>query len=159
VHCVLDVEQSHHADTERDVAGGGANLFEHLLAERVGRQDAGGVAGVNTGLLDVLHDAADPHLMAVAERVHVHLDSVLKEAVKEDRGTCPRLGCGGWRSGVATYLRVHVVGVGIAGGRLTTEIVGEPVGRVDDLHRAAAEHIGGAHEQRVADVLRLLERL
>ena len=58
---------------------------EHLVAERVRRQHAGRVAGVDAGLLDVLHDPADPDVVAVAERVDVDLDRVLEEAVEEDR--------------------------------------------------------------------------
>ena len=58
---------------------------EHLRAERHRRDHAGRVAGVHAGLLDVLHDRPDPHRLAVAERVHVHLDRVLEEAVQEDR--------------------------------------------------------------------------
>ena len=54
-------------------------------AERVGRQHAGRVAGVDPGLLDVLHDPGDPHLLAVAQRVDVDLDRVLEEAVEVDR--------------------------------------------------------------------------
>ena len=80
---VLDVEQPDDADRERDLAGGGADLLEHLLAERVRRQHAGAVAGVHAGLLDVLHDAADPHLVAVAQRVDVDLGCVLEEPVEE----------------------------------------------------------------------------
>ena len=36
------------------------------------------------GLLDVLHDPADPDVLAVAQRVDVDLDRVLQEAVEED---------------------------------------------------------------------------
>ena len=61
-----------------------ADLVEHLAAERVRRQHAGAVAGVDAGLLDVLHDPADPDLLAVAQRVDVDLDRVLEEAVEED---------------------------------------------------------------------------
>ena len=43
------------------------------------------VAGVDAGLLDVLHDPADPDVLAVAQRVDVDLDRVLQEAVEEDR--------------------------------------------------------------------------
>ena len=39
---------------------------------------------MHAGLLDVLHDAADPYLVAVAQRVDVDLDRVLKETVQED---------------------------------------------------------------------------
>ena len=66
-------------------ARGRADLVEHLGAERVRRQHAGAVAGVDPGLLDVLHDPADPDVLAVAQRVDVDLDRVLQEAVEEDR--------------------------------------------------------------------------
>ena len=103
-----------------------ADLLEHLVPERVRRQDAGRVARVHAGLLDVLHDPADPDVLAVAERVDVDLDRVLQEAVEEDRGALAR-------------------------GRVALEVVQQPVGRVDDLHRAPAEDVARAHEQREAD--------
>ena len=88
---VLHVQQPDDPDRERDLARGLADLLEHLLAERVRRQHAGAVARVHAGLLDVLHDPADPHGLAVAERVDVDLDRVLEEVVEEDRpaGTEP----------------------------------------------------------------------
>ena len=48
------------------------------------RYDAGAVAGVDPGLLDVLHDRAYIYLFAVADRVHVDLDGVLKKFVQQD---------------------------------------------------------------------------
>ena len=125
---VLHVEQPDDADRQRDLARGGADLLEHLLAERVRRQHAGAVAGVHAGLLDVLHDPADPDLAAVAQRVDVDLDGVLEEAVEEDLPPP-------------------------SSARLAAQVVGEALARVDDLHRPAAEHVGGAHEQREADLL------
>ena len=71
---------------------------EHLVAERVRRQHAGAVAGVDAGLLDVLHDPADPDVLAVAQRVDVDLDRVLEEAVEEDRaGPSRRVAAAGSR--------------------------------------------------------------
>ena len=83
-HAVLHVHQPDHAELERDRARRRADLVEHLVPERVRRQHAGGVARVDPGLLDVLHDAADPDVLAVADRVDVDLDRVLQEAVEED---------------------------------------------------------------------------
>jgi len=40
---------------------------------------------VDPGLLDVLHDAADVDLAAVAQRVDVDFDCVFEEAVDEHR--------------------------------------------------------------------------
>ena len=108
---VLHVQQPHHADRQRELARGGANLIEHLPPQRVRRQHAGGVAGVHAGLLHVLHDPPDPHLPPVAQRVDVQLDRVLQEAVEEDL------------AGVLAHL--------------AAQIVGQALARVDDLHRAA----------------------
>ena len=86
----LDVDQADHPERQRDSRGLLAHLLEHLLAERVRREHAGRVAGVDAGLLDVLHDPADPHVGAVAERVDVDLDRVLEEAVEVDLALAAR---------------------------------------------------------------------
>ena len=78
-------EQADDAERLRDPGRLLADLREHLVAERVRRQHAGRVAGVDPGLLDVLHDPRDPDVVAVAERVDVDLDRVLEEAVEVDR--------------------------------------------------------------------------
>ena len=72
--------------------------------------------------------------LAVAERVDVDLDRVLEEAVEEDLAP-------------------------VATGSDALEIVGKVVERVDDLHRAAAEHVARSHEQREADLVAGRERL
>ena len=89
----LDVEQPDDAERARDPARLLADLREHLLAERVRRQHAGRVARVDARLLDVLHDAGDPDVLAVAERVDVDLDRVLEEAVEKDRAGRPARRC------------------------------------------------------------------
>ena len=71
----------------------GVAELSHLLAhpvltgggEGVGRQGTGGVAGVDTGLFDVLHDAADKDRLAVADGVHVDLNGVVEETVQQHR--------------------------------------------------------------------------
>ncbi len=60
---VLHVDEADDADRERDLAGGRAHLLKHLAPQRVRREHAGAVAGVHAGLLDVLHDPADPDLL------------------------------------------------------------------------------------------------
>ena len=100
----------------------------HVLAQGDGRQHAGGVAGVDAGLLDVLHDAADVQVRAVEEGVDVDLDGVLEEAVHQHRVVLGDLG-----------------GVG--------DVAGEVGLVVDDLHAAAAQHVGRADQDRVADLV------
>jgi hypothetical protein len=82
---------------------------------------------VHAGLLDVLHDAADHHLLAVGQRIDVDLGGVVEEAVEQHRrlvGDLDRLA----HVALEVLLLVH------------------------DLHRAAAQHVGRPHHQRVADL-------
>ena len=81
----LHVEQAAHADALGDREGRVAHPVDLGAAEGDGRQGAAGVAGVDAGLLDVLHDAADVELGAVVERVDVDLDRVVEEAVDQQR--------------------------------------------------------------------------
>ena len=63
---------------------------EHLVAQRLGRQRAGGVARVHPRLLDVLHDAGDQDLpRVVTHGIDVHLDGILQEAVHQDGPLAP----------------------------------------------------------------------
>ena len=41
--------------------------------------------GVHARLLDVLHDAADQHVLAVADGIDVHLDRHVEEAIEQHR--------------------------------------------------------------------------
>ena len=84
----LHVEQPAHADALGDRERRVAHPVDHVATERDGRQRARGVAGVDAGLFDVLHDAADVELGAVVERVDVDLDRVVEEAVDQQR-RCP----------------------------------------------------------------------
>src|ERR1039458_3274419 len=123
----------------------------------VGRQAARAAPGVPPALLDVLHDPADPYVRAVTQRVDINLCGVLQKPIQEDgRGGREREGL---RRGEGTVAG-QATGVAIRfGGRLAAEIVREALARVHDLHRPAAEHVGRAHEQRIADLPGLLERL
>jgi hypothetical protein len=97
------------------------------------RQRAGTVAGVDAGFFDVLHHPAEIHLVPVVEHVDVDLDGVVEESVDED----------------------GVLGRGDGG---LLDVGGERLVVVDDLHAAPAEHVGGAHQHRVADLVRHRER-
>ena len=81
---------------------------------------------MDAGVLDMLHDAADDDRLAVGDRVDVDLDRALQVAIDQQR------------MALARQQRVRDVAaeVGLVG---------------DDLHRAAAEHIRGANQDRIAD--------
>ena len=51
----------------------------------MGREHASGVAGVDAGFFDVLHDAADDDVLAVAHRVDIRLERILQETVEQHR--------------------------------------------------------------------------
>ena len=56
-----------------------------LVGDRRRRGDAGGVTGVDPGLLDMLHDPAEQQLGAVEHGIDVDLDRGLEEAVDQHR--------------------------------------------------------------------------
>ena len=68
-----------------DGLGRRADPVDLAVAQRDRRQRARRVAGVDAGLLDVLHDAAEVELVAVEERVDVDLDRVVEEPVDQHR--------------------------------------------------------------------------
>ena len=118
----------------RDPARVVADLIEVPLGDAVRRDDAGAVAGVDAGLLDVLHDAADDHRAGrVGDAVDVELDGVLEELVDEHRPLGRRL-----------HGRRHVA---VERGHV-----------VDDGHGAAAEHVRRPDDQREPDLERDLAR-
>ena len=83
---------------------------------------------MHAGLLDVLHDAADQHFLAVADRVDVDLDRVVQEAVEQHRRI------------VADLHRLAHVALEVAL-------------LVHDLHRAPAQHVRRPHDERIADLV------
>ena len=112
VHDELDVEQAYDADAQAQHFRIVENGFLHGLGEAVGRIDADGVSGVNTGALHKLHDARDKYFLSVADGVH--LDFLTADiAVHKDR-----LVRGNLHGGVQVFAKRGFLG--------------------DDLHRAAA---------------------
>src|ERR687890_2289078 len=87
-----------------------------------------------TGLLDVLHDAADVDLLSVRDRVHVDLGVVLHKLVDEGRMS--------WRCA-----------------RAGPEVEIEVIVVVDDLHPAPAEDVRRPHDDRIPELARHLPRL
>ena len=82
---------------------------------------------MNTSLLDMLQDAADVDLFAVAQGVDVGLDRTLQEAVQIHR----------------------VVGADACS---LGHVIAQMLGIVGDHHAAAAQHVARTHQQRVANV-------
>ncbi len=133
----LDIHQA--ADTELQGQGPGLapDLVNQIGAEGIRRQCAGRIPGMDSGLLDVLHDAADDDVSAVGQGVDVDLDGVLEELVHQNR-----------------VLRRSVDG--------KLHVVSQLFRVVDDLHGAPTKDIGRTDNNRVADIdgnsLRLFER-
>ena len=134
LHRVLDVHEADDAELAGHRLRGRADVLEDLRTQGRRGEDAGRVAGVDPGLLDVLHDPADHDAGPVADRVHVDLDRVLQELVHED---------GAVRRGVDRVLHVAVEALVVE----------------HDLHGAPAEHVRGPHEHGVADLARDREGL
>ena len=103
----------------------------------MGGQRAGAVAGMDAGLLDVLHDAGDEGVLAVAEAVDVDLDGVGQVAVDQQRALVGHDELGGLveRGGEPRDVAVDLGAVG------------------DDLHGPAAQHVGGADHHGIAELV------
>ena len=104
------------------VALDGVNV---LLRNGDGRDEAGGVAGVDAGLLDVLHDGGHEGFLAVANGVGFRLGRVLKELVDKDDVLA------GGLQGVVHILDEHLV-------------------VVHDFHAASAQNEGGTDHQGIS---------
>ena len=97
--------------------------------------------------------------LAVRDAVDVDLDRVRQVAVEQQRVLAEHgVDLPGLVVGIA---RLDVVGHQLGQG--AEQVVAELVLLADDLHGAAAEHIGGAHHDRIAEVgghqPRLLDRI
>ena len=89
---------------------------------------------MDAGFLDVLHHAGDVDGFAVADAVHVHLDRVVQVAVDQHRVVAGH-----------PHRLAHVAV--------------QPGAVVDDLHRAAAQHVAGADHHRDSRCVRRWPRL
>ena len=107
----------------------------------------------------MLHDADDEGVLAVGEAVDVDLDGVGQIAVEQQRI--------GAEHGIdLPGLVVRIARLDVAGHQLrqgAEQVVAELAFLADDLHRAAAEHVGRAHHQRQSEIgghqPRLLDRI
>ncbi len=124
----LDVDKADDAQALRQAAGDVTQLRDLSLRKRERRDAAGRVAGMHAGFLDVLQDAADVHVLAVAQGVHVAFDGAFQEAVEVHR----MIGRDASRFG---HVLLQVLGV------------------VGDDHAASAQNVAGADQQREADAV------
>jgi len=129
LHRVLDVEETDHAEPDGEGPGVLPHLLHLLLGDQIRRQHAGTVAGVDAGVLDVLHHPADDAARPVRERVDIGLESILEERIDEHR--MPRRHPHGFREEPA-----------------------QRVGVVHDPHRPSPQDVGGADQDRIPDAFR-----
>jgi hypothetical protein len=73
---VLNVHQPHHAHAAGERIGGLADFIQDRPLQAIRRNDAGRVARVNAGFLDVFHDAGHDHVLTVTHGIDVDLDGV-----------------------------------------------------------------------------------
>ena len=132
---VLHIHQAADLERERERARLALEFGDDARAERMRRQRAGAVAGMDAGFFDVLHDADNDGVLAVGEAVDIDFDGVGKVAVDQQRA----------------LVRDHEL-------RRPVEIVGQPCevaveldGIEHDLHGAPAQHVGGPDHDRIAD--------
>ena len=80
---------------------------------------------MNTGLLDMFHDAGDEHVLAVAQAVHIDLDGIGQIAVDQQGPLVgnDEFGMPGQGRGQALQVAIEFAAVG------------------DDLHAAPAQHV------------------
>ena len=92
------------------------------------RQGTGAVTGMDTGKLNMFHNAADHDLLTVAQRVHINLGGVVQEFIDQNRS-----------------LRGH--GHGLAHIASQARLV------IHQFHGPAAQDIGGTDQHRIGDGL------
>ena len=130
----LHVHQPDDAEREGHLAGLALQLLNHLRRKRMRGQRTGAVAGMNARLLDMLHHARDMNVRPVAKGVDVDLYRARKITVDQHRAVA------------GDDHRVPDV---------TLQLIVGP----DNLHRPAAEDIGRADDDRIADLMGNFERL
>ena len=108
-----------------NLAGIILNGCQVFLGDGHRRDDAGGVTGVDTGKFHVFHHGRDVNVFAVGERIGFAFQSVVEEAVDEER-----------------TIRGHAHGL--------CHVFAEHGFVVDDFHAAATENEARADHHRVA---------
>ena len=81
----LHIDQAPHAHAIGKHLRAAANTRDLGVRQAHRRKHAGGVAGMDAGFLDVLHDAAQEELGAVVESIDIDLDGIVEESVDQQR--------------------------------------------------------------------------
>jgi hypothetical protein len=81
----LGAAYCHHHRRRSELPIQARDLGQELGRQRMRRQRACAVAGMDARLLDVLHDAGDEHRLGVGDQVDVDLDRVVQVAIDQDR--------------------------------------------------------------------------
>ncbi len=125
----LHIHQAHHLQLHRNVFYLLADDVLNMHWQVVGRQGARRIAGMHTGLLNMLHDRTDNYLLAIADSIHVYLYSLVQIAIKQHRSVVRHVHC-----------RLHVL----------TELIVV----INDFHRPTSKNIRGPDNNRVANFRR-----
>src|SRR5271155_768821 len=134
---VLHVHQADNVESAGEAHSVIADVREHLGLERDRRENAGGIAGVDAGFFNMLHDSADDDILTIGECVHVHFGCVFEKLVNQDR----TLGIGS-ASDLGGLGDVFLDGFQIVG----------------NDHGAPAENVAWPDENREADLRRGSDR-
>ena len=124
---ILDVDQADDIQLPGQLAGVVDDGGPDLLGEVLGRIDGDGVAGVDARPLDVLHDAGDQVVMAVADGVYLHLG--------------------------AHHVLIDEHGVFQPAGGDDLHVLHHILLRMGDDHVLAAQHVGGAQQDGIFQIL------
>ena len=81
---ILNVHQADHVEFPGQGVGVLLQLLDQFIAQGVGGRDTGAVSGVNSGLLDVFHDAGDDTGLAVRDGIDIDLDGIFQKLVDQD---------------------------------------------------------------------------
>ena len=122
----LDVHEAHDIERAGELNRLAFQVGDDVGFERMGRQRAGRVARMHARLLDVLHDAADEHVLAVGDGVHIDLNRVAEIRVEQHR---------------ALSRDDHGLG----------DVAGELGVVMHDLHGSTAQHVGRADDEWEAE--------
>ena len=98
-----------------------------VFVDGIGRQYTGGIAGMNAGLFDMFHHAADDGILTVGNGVHIQLKGFFQELVNE-HGLIRR----GLDRQIEIFFKIFFI--------------------IDNFHGPAAQNKGGANHDRVSDI-------